>query len=45
VTRAVVMLGLIMRPHGRVPRMVNWIGAGLLTTYVINAAMVYIHSG
>lgn len=45
VMSGLVMIGLIMRPHGRVLRLISWISAGLLATYVINAAMVFIHGG
>lgn len=45
VMSGLVMVGLLMRPHGRVLRMVSWISAGLVATYVINAAMVFIHGG
>jgi len=38
-----VMIGLVMRPQGRVLRVVSWVSVGLLATYVLNAALVFLH--
>lgn len=38
-----VMVGLLMRPHGRVLRLLSWISVGLLATYLLNAVRVYLH--
>lgn len=38
-----VMVGLLMRPRGRVLRVLSWISIGLAATYVLNAALVYLH--
>lgn len=37
-----VIVGLIMRPHGRVLRAVSWISVGLMAAYAISAALVYL---
>ncbi|MBX3608209.1 MAG: sodium:calcium antiporter [Piscinibacter sp.] len=38
-----VMIGLVMRPQGRVLRVLSWISVGLLAAYGLNAAFVYLH--
>jgi cation:H+ antiporter len=38
-----VMVGLLMRPRGRVLRLLSWISVGLLATYLLNAVLVYLH--
>jgi cation:H+ antiporter len=38
-----VMVGLLMRPRGRVLRLLSWISVGLLVTYLLNAVLVYLH--
>ncbi|WP_426144449.1 hypothetical protein [Polaromonas sp. DSR2-3-2] len=42
---AVVMSGLVMRPQGRELRVLSWVSAGLLATYIFNAALVFLHGG
>jgi cation:H+ antiporter len=36
-----VIIGLVMRPHGRTLRRISWISVGLAASYVVNAALVY----
>lgn len=38
-----VMIGLVMRPQGRVLRMWSWISVGLVAAYGLNAAFVFLH--
>jgi cation:H+ antiporter len=45
VMSGMVMIGLILRPKGRVLRVVSWVSVGLLVTYVLNAALVFVHEG
>jgi cation:H+ antiporter len=45
VMSGLVMIGLVMRPQGRVLRVLNWISVGLLATYLLNAALVFLHGG
>ncbi|HSQ71777.1 MAG TPA: sodium:calcium antiporter, partial [Rubrivivax sp.] len=40
VMTGLVMIGLVIRPQGRVLRVLSWISVGLLATYVLNAALV-----
>jgi cation:H+ antiporter len=40
-----VIIGLVMRPQGRVLRFLSWISVGLLATYLLNAALVFLHGG
>ena len=42
VMTGLVIIGLVMRPQGRTLRVVSWISVGLVATYVINAALVYL---
>jgi cation:H+ antiporter len=37
-----VIVGLVMRPQGRTLRVVSWVSLGLVATYVVNAALVYL---
>jgi cation:H+ antiporter len=37
-----VMIGLVMRPKGRVLRVLSWVSVGILATYVVNAALVFL---
>lgn len=37
-----VIIGLVMRPQGRVLRMVGWISVGLVAAYLINAVLLYL---
>lgn len=38
-----VMIGLVMRPQGRVLRVSSWISVGLVAAYGLNAAFVFLH--
>lgn len=38
-----VMIGLVMRPQGRVLRVLSWISVGLVAAYGLNAAFVFLH--
>jgi len=37
-----VLIGLVLRPQGRVLRTTSWVGVGLVAMYVVNAALVYL---
>ena len=37
-----VMIGLVMRPRGRVLRVLSWVSVGILATYVVNATLVFL---
>jgi len=37
-----VMIGLVMRPQGRVLRVLSWVSVGLLATYAVNATLVFL---
>jgi cation:H+ antiporter len=37
-----VLIGLVLRPRGRVLHATSWIGVGLLAMYVVNATLVYL---
>jgi cation:H+ antiporter len=37
-----VIIGLVMRPQGRVLRITSWISIALLSTYLVNVALVYL---
>lgn len=43
VMSGLVMIGLIMRPAGRVLRLLSWISVGLAATYLLNATLVFVH--
>jgi len=45
VMSGLVMIGLVMRPQGRALRMLSWVSVGLLATYLLNAALVFLHGG
>ncbi|MDI1268012.1 MAG: sodium:calcium antiporter [Polaromonas sp.] len=45
VMSGLVMIGLVMRPQGRVLRFVSWVSVGLLATYLLNAVLVFLHGG
>ena len=45
ITTGLVIIGLVMRPQGRVLRVASWISVGLVSAYAINAALVYLASG
>jgi cation:H+ antiporter len=40
-----VTLGLLVRPGGRVLRTASWIGVGLVATYLLNVALVFVGQG
>jgi cation:H+ antiporter len=40
-----VLIGLVMRPQGRVLRVTSWISIGLVAAYLINAALLYLSEG
>ena len=42
VMSGLVIVGLVMRPQGRVLRVTSWISIALLSTYLINVALVYL---
>lgn len=37
-----VIVGLVMRPQGRVLRVLSWVSVGLVAVYAINVAVVYL---
>ncbi|MBX3635222.1 MAG: sodium:calcium antiporter [Rubrivivax sp.] len=43
VMSGLVIVGLVVRPRARVARLLSWIGVGLLTVWLANAALVYMH--
>lgn len=43
VMTGLVIVGLVMRPQGRVLRVASWISVGLVAAYALNAAFVYLH--
>jgi len=45
VMSGLVMIGLVMRPQGRELRVLSWVSVGLLATYLLNAALVFLHGG
>jgi cation:H+ antiporter len=40
-----MMIGLVMRPRGRVLRVTSWISIGLVAAYGLNAALVFLAAG
>lgn len=42
VMSGLVIVGLVMRPKGQVLRVVSWVSVGLVATYAVNAAVVYL---
>jgi len=42
VMTGLVIVGLVMRPQGRVLRVLSWVSVGLMAAYAINAALVYL---
>ncbi len=42
VMTGLVIIGLVMRPQGRTLRVVSWVSVGLMATYAVNAALVYL---
>jgi len=45
VMSALVIIGLLMRPQGRVLRVTSWISVGLVAAYLVNVALVYLAAG
>ena len=45
VMSGLVMVGLVMRPQGSELRVLSWVSAGLLATYLFNAALVFLYGG
>ena len=43
VMTGLVMIGFVMRPQGRVLRMLSWVSVGLLATYLLSAALAFLH--
>ena len=42
VMSGLVIIGLVMRPQGRLLRVLSWVSGGLVAAYVVNAALVYL---
>jgi cation:H+ antiporter len=42
VMTGLVIIGLVMRPQGRTLRVLSWVSVGLVATYVVNAALVFV---
>jgi cation:H+ antiporter len=42
VMTGLVIIGLVMRPEGRLLRVTSWISIGLIAAYAINAALAYL---
>jgi cation:H+ antiporter len=40
-----VMIGLVLRPQGRVLRVTSWLSIGLVAAYAINAVLLYLSDG
>lgn len=38
-----VLIGLLVRPAGRMLRTASWVGVGLVATYVLNASLVFMY--
>lgn len=45
VMSALVIVGLLMRPQGRVLRVASWVSVGLVAAYLVNAALVFLAAG
>lgn len=45
VMTGLVVIGLVMRPQGRVLRMLSWVSVGLVAAYALNAALAFLHGG
>lgn len=43
VMTGLVMIGLVMRPQGRVLRVSSWVSVGLVAVYILTAALIYLH--
>ncbi|MBN8510881.1 MAG: sodium:calcium antiporter [Burkholderiales bacterium] len=42
VMSGLVIIGLLLRPQGRVLRVASWVSVGLVAAYAINATMIYL---
>jgi cation:H+ antiporter len=42
VMTGLVIIGLVMRPQGRLLRVLSWVSVALAATYAVNAALVYL---
>jgi cation:H+ antiporter len=42
VMSGLVIIGLVMRPQGRLLRVLSWVSVGLVATYAVNAALVFL---
>jgi cation:H+ antiporter len=42
VMTGLVIVGLVMRPQGRVLRITSWVSVSLMAAYLINAALVFL---
>jgi cation:H+ antiporter len=40
-----VVIGLVMRPQGRVLRVASWVSVGLVAAYLVNVALVLLWPG
>lgn len=45
VMTALVIIGLVMRPRGRVLRLASWVSIGVAATYVLAATLVFVRGG
>ncbi len=43
VMTGLVIVGLVMRPQGRVLRVASWVSVGLVAAYALNSALAYLH--
>lgn len=42
VMTGLVIIGLVMRPQGRTLRVLSWVSVGLVATYAVNAALLFL---
>ncbi len=45
VMTGLVMIGLVVRPRGRVLRVGSWVSIGMAATYLLAATLVFIQGG
>lgn len=45
VMTGLVVIGLVMRPQGRVLRVLSWVSVGLVAAYALNAALAFLYGG
>jgi cation:H+ antiporter len=43
VMSALVIVGLVMRPQGRLLRVTSWVSVGLVAVYLLSAILVFLH--